>query len=94
MTEPTARPAALAESPPTETDSLPPDTPQVGDLVWDTSARRIGRVMGHVGPYVQLRPPGGGREWDARGPLRPATVAESLSAGAAVANARSRGETP
>ncbi|MFE0172968.1 hypothetical protein ACFWZ2_11665 [Streptomyces sp. NPDC059002] len=23
-------------------------------------------MMGHEGPYVQLRPPGGGREWDAK----------------------------
>ncbi|MEU6676704.1 hypothetical protein [Streptomyces sp. NPDC046925] len=27
--------------------------------------QRLGRVMGHEGPYLQLRPPGGGREWDA-----------------------------
>lgn len=68
--------------------------PETGDLVYDTATRKVGRVMGHVGPYVQLRPPGGGREWDAKGPLRPATDAERLSAGVALANARSRGETP
>jgi hypothetical protein len=48
--------------------------------------------MGHEGPYFQLRPVGGGREWDASGPLRPPTDAERLSAGVAMANARSRGE--
>lgn len=46
-------------------------------------------VMGHVGPYVQLRPPRGGREWDVppedvRGP----TPTEELSAKVAVANRR------
>lgn len=66
--------------------------PETGDLVWDEAARTVGRVMGHVGLCYQLRPPGGGREWDAGGPLRPATDAERLSAGVAVANARSRGE--
>ncbi|MEC4021007.1 hypothetical protein [Streptomyces sp. H27-D2] len=41
------------------------DALQVGTLALDVSTDRVGRVMGHVGPYVQLRPPGGGREWDA-----------------------------
>uniref|UniRef100_A0AAU1ZUC4 Uncharacterized protein n=1 Tax=Streptomyces sp. NBC_00093 TaxID=2975649 RepID=A0AAU1ZUC4_9ACTN len=69
-------------------------TPQVGDLVWDEATRRVGRVMGNEGPHRQLRPVGGGREWDAPGPLRPATAAERLSESVALANARSRGETP
>ncbi|MFG3507875.1 hypothetical protein ACGF5F_20520 [Streptomyces sp. NPDC047821] len=30
----------------------------------DARDGRIGEVMGHVGGYVQLRPLGGGREWD------------------------------
>ncbi|MFE0132048.1 hypothetical protein ACFWY6_10795 [Streptomyces sp. NPDC059037] len=38
----------------------------VGTLVVDTNRMRLGRLMGHEGPYVQLRPPGGGREWDAK----------------------------
>ncbi|MGW7643695.1 hypothetical protein [Streptomyces bobili] len=47
--------------------------------------------MGHVGPYVQLRPLAGGREWDADpGHLRRLTPAELLSALVAQANARSR----
>ncbi|MER5257415.1 MULTISPECIES: hypothetical protein [unclassified Streptomyces] len=41
----------------------------VGALVIDMRRQRLGRVMGHEGPYLQLRPPGGGREWDAD-PLR------------------------
>ncbi|MEU6680340.1 hypothetical protein [Streptomyces sp. NPDC046925] len=53
----------------------------VGTLVVDTDRRRIGRVMGHEGPYVQLRPPGGGREWDARpGSVRPADADDRLRA--------------
>ena len=35
-----------------------------GALVVDTETGRTGRVMGSEGPYLQLRPPGGGREWD------------------------------
>ncbi|MFI6404498.1 hypothetical protein [Streptomyces sp. NPDC050548] len=67
--------------------------PEPGELVYDEATRKVGRVMGNEGPYWQLRPVGGGLEWDARGPLRPATAAEGLSAGVALANARSRGET-
>ncbi|WP_191971862.1 hypothetical protein [Streptomyces luteolifulvus] len=66
-------------------------TPQIGDLVWDEGARTVGRVMDRVGTYWQLKPLDGGREWDARGPLRPATAAQRLAAGVALANARSRG---
>lgn len=36
----------------------------VGTYAVDTRTGRVGRVMGHEGPYVQLRPYGGGREWD------------------------------
>lgn len=69
--------------------------PSLGDIVEDTDRSKIGKVMGFHGPYVQLRPIGGGREWDARPvALRPATLSEGLSAGVAVANARSRGERP
>ncbi|MFM9538775.1 hypothetical protein ACKI1I_33450 [Streptomyces turgidiscabies] len=61
----------------------------------DTGTDKVGLVMGHEGPYVQLRSYGGGREWDAApAGLRPATPAERLSAATAYANARSRGEVP
>ncbi|MFI2757746.1 hypothetical protein ACH5A3_02545 [Streptomyces echinatus] len=67
--------------------------PPVGSHVTDTHTGKVGIVMGHEGPYVQLRPYGGGREWDAEpGVLRSATAAERLSAATAYANARSRGE--
>ncbi|WP_086800572.1 hypothetical protein [Streptomyces caniscabiei] len=66
--------------------------PALGDTVEDTGRRRVGRVMGFEGPYVQLRPIGGGREWDADpGKLRPLPLSEALRAGVAEANARSRG---
>lgn len=48
-------------------------TPESGALAVDARDGRVGRVMGHVGPYVQLRPPGGGAEWDCPpGCVRPA----------------------
>ncbi|MEF9907057.1 hypothetical protein [Streptomyces sp. P9-A2] len=65
--------------------------PGLGAAVRDTVRDRVGRVMGHVGPYVQLRPLTGGREWDADPlHLRPLTPSELLSALVAEANARSR----
>lgn len=68
--------------------------PTVGDTVEDTSTGRIGKVMGCVGTYVQLRPIGGGLEWDAKpGDLQLATDAQALSSAVAAANARSRGES-
>lgn len=46
--------------------------PVVGTLVLDGRRNRVGRVMGNVGPHVQLRPPAGGREWDcAPGDVKP-----------------------
>ena len=69
--------------------------PNLGDTVEDTSANKVGKVMGFEGPYVQVRPIGGGLEWDARPDnLRPVTGTEALRSAVAVANARSRGECP
>lgn len=52
-----------------------------GALVHDTGTNKLGYVMGHEGPYVQLRPVTGGREWDADPALvRPATDEERLRA--------------
>jgi hypothetical protein len=64
--------------------------PEIGDLVYDVATGKVGQAMGHEGLHWQLRPVGGGREWDAEGPIRPPTDAERLSAGVAVANSRSR----
>ncbi|MEU8715030.1 hypothetical protein [Streptomyces sp. NPDC048663] len=55
--------------------------PPVGALVIDTARDRLGYVMGREGPYVQLRPVAGGREWDAEPALvRRATDEERLRA--------------
>jgi hypothetical protein len=64
----------------------------VGALAVDTKRDRVGVVMGKTGPYMQLRPEGGGREWDARPEdLRPATACEALSPKVRAANERSTG---
>ncbi|WP_327667910.1 hypothetical protein OHN37_39700 [Streptomyces sp. NBC_00485] len=54
----------------------------LNSLAVDTSrGDKIGYVMGHEGPYVQLRPPGGGVEWDADpNTVRRATATEELRA--------------
>ncbi|MFE1989324.1 hypothetical protein [Streptomyces mirabilis] len=52
-----------------------------GALVVDTQTNKLGYVMGREGPYVQLRPVTGGREWDADpARVRPATDDERLRA--------------
>lgn len=59
----TAEPSRRPESPPVS----------VGDTVRDVVRGRVGKLMGFVGPYVQLRPVGG-REGDTRlERLRPVT---------------------
>lgn len=64
-------------------------SPDVGAVMVDRRNGKVGVVMGHVGPYVQLRPPRGGREWDVPPEdVRPPTPAEVLSAKVAVANRR------
>lgn len=56
-------------------------TQQEDGIFVDTKMGKIGYVMGHAGPYVQLRPPGGGREWDADpDAIRQATDTEVLRA--------------
>ncbi|MGV9427850.1 hypothetical protein ACWDO7_26610 [Streptomyces sp. NPDC003656] len=69
------------------------NVPDVGDLAYDEDAHKVGVVMGNEGPYMQLRPPGGGREWDCLPDrARHVTAAERLSASVARTNARSRGD--
>ncbi|MFC5724458.1 hypothetical protein ACFP1Z_30315 [Streptomyces gamaensis] len=64
--------------------------PAKGSYVVDLRQDRIGQVMGHQGPYVQLRPLRGGREWDVRpDDVRPATDTERLKAKVQAANADS-----
>lgn len=62
-----------------------------GDFVIDTRTGSVGCVRGNEGPRLRLRPVGGGREWDCpSGDARPATLAETMHAKVAAANALSR----
>ncbi|WP_406436483.1 hypothetical protein OHB14_62275 [Streptomyces sp. NBC_01613] len=65
--------------------------PGIGELAKDSARDRIGVVMGEVGGRVQMRPIGGGTEWDAK----PDNVVapsprEELSARLAIKNGNSR----
>lgn len=67
-------------------------THPVGALVVDTARNRMSRVMGHEGPCLQLRPPGGGREWDAKpASVRRADEDDRLRAGIFEVKLRPRG---
>ncbi|MEV8115703.1 hypothetical protein [Streptomyces xiamenensis] len=46
------------------TFETPTIVPKIGELARDSRLDRVGVVMDHVGPSYQLRPVGGGREWD------------------------------
>ena len=50
--------------------------PEIGAYAVDVRTGRIGEVMGRLGGRVQLRPVGGGREWD----CRPEDVGEAAPA--------------
>ncbi|MEU2495452.1 hypothetical protein ACPCSD_32785 [Streptomyces griseoincarnatus] len=65
--------------------------PGIGELAKDTARGRIGIVMGELGGRVQIRPIGGGREWDAMPDkvVRP-SAREELSARLAIRNGNSR----
>ncbi|MEU5700514.1 hypothetical protein [Streptomyces aurantiacus] len=65
--------------------------PGIGELAKDSARGRIGVVMGKVGGRTQIRPIGGGREWDAM-PDKVAALSarEELSARLAVKNDNSR----
>lgn len=63
---------------------------EVGALVVDAALDRVGVLMGEVGGRVQLRPVGGGLEWDAMpDEVRPATAYDELRARVGQANADS-----
>ncbi|MGC9537087.1 hypothetical protein [Streptomyces sp. UG1] len=68
--------------------------PGIGELAKDTSRGRIGVVMGKLGGRVQMqiRPVGGGKEWDAiPDRVEPPSAREELSARLAIKNGNSRG---
>ncbi|MYW67954.1 hypothetical protein GTY65_28340 [Streptomyces sp. SID8379] len=63
----------------------------VGEYVIDVRDGRVGQVMGAEGGYVQLRPPGGGVEWDCPPEaVTPAPVSEELRARVRVVNREGR----
>ncbi|MEC4018457.1 hypothetical protein [Streptomyces sp. H27-D2] len=75
-----------------EHSSEPAYAPEPGETVRDDRGTgRVGTVMAKLGPYYQLRPIGGGREWDAPPEnVHPISQAEILSARLRAANDRSR----
>ncbi|GAB2765473.1 hypothetical protein [Streptomyces bullii] len=65
--------------------------PGIGELAKDTVSGRIGVVMGEVGGRVQIRPIGGGKEWDAMpGNVVPPSAREELSTRLAIRNGNRR----
>lgn len=81
---------------PSELSTTPEERrPARGDLVVDTKSGRLARVMADdFGTQLQLRPPGGGREWDAPADrIRPATTAEAVAEEMRVRGLLSRRET-
>lgn len=55
--------------------------PAVGSYAVDSRDGSLGQVMGYDGGCAQLRPVGGGREWDCpAGAVRTAELAEVLRA--------------
>jgi hypothetical protein len=65
--------------------------PGIGELAKDSAEGCIGVVMGEVGGRVQIRPIGGGREWDALPEnVEPPSAREELSARLAIQDGNSR----
>ena len=68
------------------------ELPPPGTLVRDTARGRVGEYMGKGGPYLLLRPVGGGREWEVSPEyVEPLSQEEALSVKVRVANAQSTG---
>lgn len=62
-----------------------------GTYAVDVRSGRVGQVMGCEGGYVQLRPPGGGKEWDCPPEdVQPAPPGEVLRAKVREINAEGR----
>lgn len=61
-----------------------------GSLLYDPATNKVGEYRDRAGPYVMLRPVGGGLEWEADPrTLRPATDRERLGASVRAVNHRS-----
>ena len=67
--------------------------PEIGATAFDSTTDSVGVVMAVHPNQVFLRPIGGGVEWESRPQqVRPATVAEEVSAKNAAANRRTEAE--
>jgi hypothetical protein len=65
--------------------------PGIGELAQDNAKGCIGVVMDEVGGRVQIRPIGGGREWDALPDnVEPPSAREELHARLAIQDGNSR----
>ncbi|WP_394432998.1 hypothetical protein [Streptomyces sp. SGAir0957] len=63
----------------------------LGPYVIDTRDGRVGQVMAREGGFLQLRPPGGGAEWDCPPEaVAPAPVLDELRARVRVVNQEGR----
>ncbi|WP_329220393.1 hypothetical protein OG352_26905 [Streptomyces sp. NBC_01485] len=76
-------------TPATATPEAPAPATVPGTVLCDLEKRMAGEYQAKAGPYVLLRPIGGGREWEADPTaVRPATPAERLSAEVKAVNDR------
>ncbi|UQI47408.1 hypothetical protein M1P56_25220 [Streptomyces sp. HU2014] len=67
--------------------------PEVGVLVVDVRRDRVGEVMASTGGRLSLRPPSGGREWEAFAcDVRPMTASDELRVKVTEVNDRSSRE--
>lgn len=67
--------------------------PKIGTLVVDVRRNRVGEVMASAGGRLALRPPAGGREWEAFPcDVRPATASDELRVKVTEVNDRGRRE--
>ncbi|MCC3769740.1 hypothetical protein [Streptomyces sp. UNOC14_S4] len=65
--------------------------PEIGELLHDTAADRVGEFRGATAGQWTLRAPGSGGEWEAEpGSVAPAGTYEHVRAEAAKLNARRR----
>lgn len=70
-----------------ETDKCAGTALEAGAVLYDVELEKVGEYRAKAGPYLLLRPLGGGREWEAApSAVRPATPAEQLSAKVRAAN--------
>lgn len=71
--------------------STKPEPHEPGRLLYDPATGKVGEYRDRAGPYVMLRPVGGGVEWQADPEtVRPATDRERIGASVQAVNQRTR----